>query len=180
MRIIAGINKGKRLKAPRGLSIRPTLDKVKGAIFNIIGSRITDSSVLDLFSGTGALGIEALSRGASNCVFVDKKVRYIRENLKVSGFNGRIIKSDVRSAINQLDKDGFKFDIVIADPPYKWVGVKNLLSWLKESGILAFPNLVVIEHSRFTKINHKCVKEKYYGDTVVSVFSTEDKKRLSN
>ena len=85
MRIISGLFKGRRLTAPNGLTIRPTPDKVKGAIFNIIGERIIESSFLDLFAGTGAIGIEALSRGAREVIFVDnsiKAINIIKENLQ--------------------------------------------------------------------------------------------------
>lgn len=196
MRVISGIAKGKKLKLPKGESIRPTQDKVKGAIFNILGDTIIDAKVLDLYSGSGALGIEALSRGASSCTFIDKNVRYIKDNLKIVGFEARVIKTNVRLAIERLSKDNEKFDIVLADPPYKEGLVKNILSWLENSGILNNFGLIVVEHSKRETVDispHQLkkktgsrsfishdrgnwcgdiarFKERRYGDTVISIF----------
>lgn len=171
MRVIAGIAKGKRLKAPKGSSVRPTLDKVKGAIFNILGNRIIEAMVLDLFSGSGALGIEALSRGASSCVFVDTQIKCIKDNLISTGLNGRVIRGNVERVIKQLAKENLRFDIVLADPPYGKELARNILSWLQISGILTNSGLIVVEHSKRELIEKEKVREKRYGDTVVSVFT---------
>lgn len=187
MRVIAGIAKGKKLGMPKGSSVRPTLDKVKGAIFNILGSRIVDAVVLDLFSGSGALGIEALSRGACSCVFVDTQIKCIKDNLisvgltqslrAGAGLSTRVIKGNVERVIKQLAKENLRFDIVLADPPYGKKIARNILSWLEISGIVANSGLIVIEHSKRELIEREKVQEKRYGDTVVSVFKLKQDKR---
>lgn len=170
MRVIAGIAKGKRLKGPKGPSVRPTLDKVKGAMFNILGERIVDARVLDLFSGSGALGIEALSRGASSCIFVDSNVRYIKDNLKTAGFSARVIRGNVAQVIKQLAKENAQFDIVLADPPYGKGMARKILYWLEINDILTNSSIIIIEHSKREVVEREKVKEKRYGDTVISVF----------
>lgn len=179
MRIISGLAKGKRLKTLKGMAVRPTSDKVRGAIFNILGMRhLVNANVLDLFSGTGALGIEALSRGASGAVFVEKDlrcVRIIRENLEKCGLSGKIIKGDVYKAINRLEKNNF--NIVFADPPYGKKLAKNLLQQLHENSILKNFSFVVIEHSKRDVVEeipvfHK-TQEKRYGDTIISIYRYE-------
>jgi len=119
MRVISGGAKGRKLKTPSGDGIRPTCDKVKESIFNIIQFDLEGASVLDLFAGTGQLGIEALSRGAKSAVFVDNSSAastIIRDNLKACGFSGsaKVYTSD---ALRSLERDE-KFDIIFIDPPY--------------------------------------------------------------
>lgn len=125
MRVIAGSARGRQLKTPKGTSVRPTSDKVRGAIFSILLSQrdLADAAVLDLFAGTGALGIEALSRGASRAVFVEKDSRtadLIRENVELCGLTdaSRIVRADAE----RLDLATLgTFDLVFADPPYALV-----------------------------------------------------------
>ena len=119
MRVITGTIRGKRLKEPEGMDIRPTTDKVKESVFNIIQFRVPDARMLDLFAGTGQMGIEALSRGASEVVFTDKSrqaIKLIRENLDIAEFADRakVINTDALAYL----KSGEKFDIVFMDPPY--------------------------------------------------------------
>lgn len=178
IRIIAGSAKGKRLKTLKGPAVRPTSDKVRGAIFNILGESIIGASVLDLFSGSGALGIEALSRGAKEGVFVDNGIRcisIIKENLSDCGFLGKVIRGDVYKVIKRLEKGSF--DIVFADPPYGRDLARNLLLELDKSGILKNSCFVIIEHSKREYIEespnwHK-LREKRYGDTRVSVYRSK-------
>lgn len=122
MRIISGIARGRRLKAPTGRNIRPTADRVRESIFNLLGPGSFQGLVLDLFSGTGALGIEALSRGAQQAVFVEKDHRaasLIRENLALCGFEerARLLIKNVRGFLEEVDHQA-PFSLVLMDPPY--------------------------------------------------------------
>jgi len=119
VRVITGTLRGKRLKEPDGMDIRPTTDKVKESVFNIIQFRVPGAKMLDLFAGTGQMGIEALSRGADEVVFTDKSrnaVKLIRENLKLTGLENkaRVLNTDAVTYLGSADK----FDIVFMDPPY--------------------------------------------------------------
>lgn len=163
MRIIGGLARGRQLFCPRGLEVRPTQDKIRGAVFNILANVVEGSIVLDLFAGTGALGIEALSRGARQCVFVERDVRAIqalRKNLELTGFatRGTILKRDVFKCFPELQKRGMRFGLVFIAPPYAlWEGPKerqrlfDLVSAPDESplrpgGILEPHAIVVLEY----------------------------------
>ncbi len=129
MRIIGGIAAGRLLKAPKGFEVRPTPDLVRQAVFNSLGSRVLHARVLDLFSGTGAIGIECLSRGAASVVSVEKASRHaaiIRQNLLDAGLpqeNHELRAQDVFAAVHQLAVERRDFDLIIADPPF---GEKNV------------------------------------------------------
>ena len=114
MRVVAGLYKGRTLHAPRGKAVRPTSDKVRGAIFNVLGD-IEGLHVLDLFAGTGALGIEALSRGAADATFVDTDPAPAQRNLDAIGIEAAV---DCRDALGFLANSDARFDLVFADPPY--------------------------------------------------------------
>jgi len=119
MRVIGGTARGRRLKEPNGESIRPTSDMVKESVFNIVQFDIEGRSILDLYSGTGQLGIEALSRGARSCVFVDRDpaaIRLIWDNIKLCGFTDRATVL-MRDAVSHLRGSG-KFDLIFVDAPY--------------------------------------------------------------
>jgi 16S rRNA (guanine(966)-N(2))-methyltransferase RsmD len=129
MRITGGNAVRRRLKVPKGLDLRPTPDLVKQAVFNSLGSRVEGAHVLELFAGTGALSLEALSRGAISAICVEKSSRHaaiLRENFQTAGFAPEVLQTrvqDVFTAIGQLEQDGRHFELVVADPPY---GEKNL------------------------------------------------------
>jgi 16S rRNA (guanine(966)-N(2))-methyltransferase RsmD len=114
VRVVAGIYGGRALKAPRGREIRPTADRVREALFAILGP-LDGLRVLDLFAGTGALGIEALSRGAASCVFVDVDTRAVRANLEALGIDAEVRRGRALSAL----KAGDQYDLVLLDPPYR-------------------------------------------------------------
>ena len=114
MRVVAGIYGGRTLKAPRGQSVRPTADRVREALFAILGP-LDGARVLDLFAGTGALGIEALSRGAASCVFVDVDTRPVRANLDALGIDAEVRRGQALSALKPDDQ----YDLVLLDPPYR-------------------------------------------------------------
>ncbi|VVM05874.1 Ribosomal RNA small subunit methyltransferase D [Methylacidimicrobium cyclopophantes] len=119
LRVISGVAGGLRLEVPRGVEIRPALDRVKGAIFSSLGDWIVDKRVLDLYAGTGALGIESLSRGAREATFVDLAspcCRAIRNNLFKTGLTGRVVEAD---ALRFLQRDRQRYDLILASPPYE-------------------------------------------------------------
>ncbi|MGR6836241.1 16S rRNA (guanine(966)-N(2))-methyltransferase RsmD [Syntrophomonas erecta] len=123
MRVITGRAKGKRLKAPTGKNTRPITDRIKEALFNIIGSDIEATDFLDLFAGSGSVGIEAISRGASRVIFVDSSneaIKIIRENLANCGFdnNFEVHRNDVMVALERLSRREIKFDYIYVDPPF--------------------------------------------------------------
>jgi len=129
MRITGGKAVRRRLKVPKGLDLRPTPDLVKQAVFNSLGSRVEGAHVLELFAGTGALSLEALSRGAISAICVEKSSRHaaiLRENFQTAGFAPEVLQTrvqDVFTAIGQLEQEGRRFELMVADPPY---GEKNL------------------------------------------------------
>ncbi|MCR4400694.1 MAG: 16S rRNA (guanine(966)-N(2))-methyltransferase RsmD, partial [Syntrophomonadaceae bacterium] len=133
MRVIAGKAKGRKLKAPAGLDTRPMTDRIKESLFSILGARVPGSRVLDLFAGSGAVGIEALSRGAAWAVFVDRDARAVgvlKENLGTCGMDpaAEVYRSDVQRALQVLEERGCRFDLVFLDPPYAQVrGAGDLL-----------------------------------------------------
>ena len=123
MRIIAGTAKGTRLKTPKGMKTRPTADRVKVSVFGILADRPVDAVVLDLFAGTGALGLEALSRGAAAATLVDKgaeSIKIIADNVNLAkmGKSVTICREDVFQAVKRLAKAGVVFDLIFCDPPY--------------------------------------------------------------
>jgi len=145
LRVISGTHRGRKLKEPAGLEIRPTSDMVKESIFNIIQFDMEGRSVLDLFAGTGQLGIEALSRGAKNAVFVDasaQAVKIIKDNLSTCGFeNARVVNAD---AIDSLRRVG-EFDIIFLDPPYDTALIDSALAKIIEFDILRENGIIICE-----------------------------------
>ncbi len=152
MRVIAGSARRLILKTPKGLSTRPTSDKVKETLFNIIQGDLYGVSFLDLFAGSGGIGIEALSRGASSCVFVDdskEAVKCIMQNLENTGFSekSKVISTDVLSSMGYL-KDLGSFDIIFMDPPYDKGYVKKTLYEISGYGLLKDEGLIIVESLR--------------------------------
>jgi len=147
MRVITGKARGVQLKTPEGIQTRPTIDRVKEALFSIINFDIPGAYVLDLFGGTGQLGIEALSRGAKNAVFVDASetaCKLIRENLKRTKLeqDGKVIRSDYLDFLNRT-RD--YFDIIFLDPPYAEVFLENALKRITEIDILRSGGIIITE-----------------------------------
>ena len=147
MRVISGKARGVALKTPEGLLTRPTADRVKEALFSILQFELPGAKVLDLFGGTGQLGIEALSRGASEAVFVDARedaCKLIRENLRRTKFDkeGRVIRSDY---LDYLKRCREQFDIILLDPPYAEVFLENSLKMITEIDILQTGGIIVAE-----------------------------------
>ena len=154
MRVISGDARGRRLKEPMDMDQRPTTDKVKESLFNIIQFDIEGRRVLDLFAGTGQLGIEALSRGAESAVFVDssnKAVALIKENISRCGFEefSTVLRSDWKDALRRQRE---KFDIIFLDPPYDTQLLKNSLKTVAEIDILAQNGIIVCESRADTEL----------------------------
>ncbi|MGN0170262.1 MAG: 16S rRNA (guanine(966)-N(2))-methyltransferase RsmD [Lachnospiraceae bacterium] len=149
MRIIGGKCRSLPLKTPKGLQTRPTTDRIKETLFNIIHSELPGSRFLDLFAGSGGIGMEAISRGADWAVFVEKNkdaIRCIEENLKFTGLHtqARLLKMDVLTAIQQLNGQE-SFDIIFMDPPYGMQLEKQVLIKLKGTSLMAGHTLIIVE-----------------------------------
>ena len=147
MRVISGSARGRRLKELQGMDTRPTTDKVKESLFNIIQFEIEGRRVLDLFGGTGQLGIEALSRGADHCTFVDMRkeaAALIRENLRLTGLSerSRVVQGD---ALSFLSSCGEKFDVILLDPPYHTELLEKSVERITEFDILREHGIIICE-----------------------------------
>lgn len=180
LRIIGGEAKGKKLNALKGKTIRPTADRVKEALFNILREKIAEAEVLDLFAGAGSLGIEALSRGAKRAVFVDKGAActgIIRKNLAHLDFHNRaeIYREEVSSTIRRLTKQRREFDLVFIDPPYGSDLAEKTLENLAASHLVEEGGIVIVEHYRKRIMPGevgmlKLVRDERYGDTSLSFY----------
>ena len=158
MRVISGTARGKKLNSLDGLETRPTLDRVKEAVFNIIQFNIREASVLDLFSGSGALAIEALSRGAKKAILCDvsnKAVNVIKENLETTRLidKAKIINKDYKEALKKISKESEKFDIIFLDPPYKTDCVIKSIDYIVQYNLLAEDGIIIVETDDKNKIN---------------------------
>lgn len=175
MRIIAGSRKGHKLCGFDGMDIRPTTDRVKESIFNLIQEYIPESECLDLFGGSGALSFEALSRGASSCVCIDKdesSIAVIKKNADALKFpNLEIVREDAMSYVKRTDK---KFSVVFLDPPYNKGFIAPIISAICENNLLLKDGIILLEsdfsdeHSEFSGV--KIIKQKKYGRTYVTVY----------
>lgn len=180
MRVISGSARGTHLKTLEGLNTRPTTDRIKESMFNLIQSYIYDKDILDLFSGSGGLGIEALSRGGSSAVFVEKHkkaVKIIEENLTKTRLleKATIMNNDVEDALRRLSQNNRKFDLVILDPPYSKDLIIPVLKSLFEGELVEKEGIVVIEHEKSDILEEdlfgfQCIKTKRYGITSISIY----------
>lgn len=179
MRIIAGAAKGRIIKAPK-TGLRPLSDQAREALFNILALLVGDSTFLDLFAGSGAVGLEALSRGARMAFFVErerKMVEAIRRNLDALSFNDRaeVFSLDVLSALKIFQKKGAKFDIIFLGAPYGSPDLINALEQIGGASILNLRGVVIAEHRAKTELAPKVgslekVRVERYGDTVFSFY----------
>ena len=177
MRVIAGKAKGVSLKTPDGMLTRPTADRVKEAMFSIIQFDIPGAKVLDLFGGTGQLGIEALSRDALSAVFVDERevaCKLIRENLNKTKMQtqARVVRSDYSSFLRTCKE---KFNIIFLDPPYAEVFLENSLNLISEIDILQTNGIIVTERPVEKDLSWQCwgfsrSKDYKYGKTLLTIF----------
>ena len=178
MRVITGTARGRRLKTPGGMDIRPTTDNVKESIFNIIQFDIEGRRVLDLFAGTGQLGIECLSRGASEVVFIDSSrdaVKIVKENLKTCGFNAPVLQMD---AVNYLKACG-RFDLIIVDPPYDSPVYDTVLETINSVDLLSDGGIIVCESRREKSLPdmhppYSKLKEYNYGKVKLTIYTKEN------
>ena len=180
MRVITGKARGVVLKAPDGMATRPTTDRVKEALFSIIQFDIPNARVLDLFGGTGQLGIEALSRGAASAVFVDERedaCKLIRENLNRTRLQelARIVRSDYAQYLRRCRE---RFDIILLDPPYAEVFLENSLKLITEIDILQTNGIIVTERPvgkdlLFDYPGYTRSKDYKYSSTLLTIFRKE-------
>ncbi|MEV5024835.1 16S rRNA (guanine(966)-N(2))-methyltransferase RsmD [Paenibacillus sp. LPE1-1-1.1] len=180
MRVIAGEAKGRTLKAVPGMNTRPTTDKVKEAIFSMIGPYFDGGMALDLFAGTGGLGIEAWSRGVERTVFIDREkisIDIIRHNVQTAnmGSAAEIYRNDAERALKALAKRGQKFRLVFLDPPYKMITMDSLMTQLVENGLLEPDAVIVVEHDASHRYPEQLehfeqLKHAKYGDTAVTIY----------
>lgn len=159
MRVIAGTARRTQLKTPAGMETRPTTDRIKETLFNMLQPYLCDCRFLDLFSGSGGIGIEALSRGAERAVFMetgDDPVRCIKENLRNTRLDSKaeVMKMDVISGVRQLHQRGEQFDIIFMDPPYKCQWEQKVLEEIKSLNIAHEDTMIIFEASLDTDISY--------------------------
>lgn len=178
MRVITGSARGRKLKTPENYDIRPTTDNVKESVFNIIQFDIEGRRVLDLFAGTGQLGIECLSRGASSAVFVDQSreaVKIVKENLKTCGLSGTVVQSDALSFLRTCGK----FDIIFVDPPYDSDLYESVLNTVNSIDILSDGGIIICESRRERALPemtapYKKRREYTYGKVKLCIYTKEN------
>jgi 16S rRNA (guanine966-N2)-methyltransferase len=181
LRVIAGEYRGRRLDRIEGMDIRPTSDKVKGSLFNILGDSVIDSAFLDLFGGTGGIGIEALSRGAEHVVFIDtdiKSIKVLKGNLEHLNIidNVEVLNTDYSTGISKLYNNNKKFDIIFIDPPYSVGLAQNALVEIDKHPILAQSGLIIVEHGSKDEMPSSqgklyMYRSKQYGNTTLSFYA---------
>ena len=180
MRVITGKARGITLSTPKGLATRPTADRVKEALFSVIQFQIPGSAVLDLFGGTGQLGIEALSRDAKSAVFVDEwddACKLIKENLKRTKLAefAQVIRSDYAAYLKRCNK---RFDIIFLDPPYAEVYLENALKIITEIDILQSGGIIVTERPLGKELpwefsGYQRSKDYKYGKTLITIYKKD-------
>lgn len=176
MRIIAGVRKGAVIAAPRGMRTRPTADRVREAIFSILGD-VTGVTVLDLFAGSGALGLEALSRGAAEATMVDNRLQAIRtisKNMQKLRFENAVLaRRDYLAFLKDAARKQKRFDLIFVDPPYRMHRViePQLSRWLPR--VAAHRGMVVMESGlrREVPLPLELLTEKVYGDTMIRIYT---------
>lgn len=178
MRIIAGEKRSRRLKAPEGMDTRPTGDKVKEALFSILLPRLYDARVLDLYAGSGALALEALSRGAREAVLADvspKACRIIQENIDSLEYQSqaKLLRMGDKAAIDLLKKQGNCFDLIFLDPPYR-MDAAPICALLAEKHLLSQAGMIIVEHARETppdvQLPLRLVNRREYGVAGLSFY----------
>lgn len=182
MRVIAGTHRGRRLRGPQGIALRPTSDRVREALFSILGNRLPNSCLLDLYAGTGAVGIEALSRGATHVTSVESSVKalaLLRQNISdcKMGHQMTIRAQTVQQFLSRPDRWDGPYHIVFADPPYGIVQeLVELFQCVQGDRFFASDSWLVVEHAgKSTLPDHLAqstfVRRYDYGDTALSIFS---------
>jgi len=181
VRVIAGTARGVRLETPKGNAVRPTLDRVREALFSILGERVAGARFIDLYAGTGANGIEALSRGATGAAFVDSDPRcvaLIRRNLGRAGLTSQAqcLQGFLPGCLRRLALGTTPYDIAFADPPFGRTDLAELLSELRDHAIVVPDGTIVYEHPSRDDLppevaGYRLVRSASYGDVGLSFFS---------
>jgi len=184
LRVITGIYRGRKLESIEGMDVRPTSDKVKESLFNILGVDVIDSDFLDLFGGTGSIGIEALSRGARHVVFIDNSIKSIKvlrrnlENLRIKE-QAEVYNADYQTAINKLYGNRRKFDIIFIDPPYRRGIAQDALNQINLQPILSENGIIIVEHDDRDDMPENVgvlvkYRDKRYGNTRLSFYTIKE------
>ncbi len=184
MRVVAGDRKGMPLKAITGDTTRPTTDKVKESIFNMIGPFFDGGTAVDLFAGSGGLGIETLSRGAAHALFIEKDSRafqVLQENIKKCRYEdvSELFRVDATRAVKALLKRDIMIDYLFVDPPYHKKEYYDLVEVLVEGGKLSQQAIIMCEHSREVSLPenygvYRLVRQETYGSTIISIYRYEE------
>jgi 16S rRNA (guanine966-N2)-methyltransferase len=174
MRVIAGDFRGRRLQAPPGAGTRPTSDRVREALFSVLGDRVPGARVLDLFAGSGALGIEALSRGAAEATFVDSApaaIRAVKANLDTLDADAEVRRADARRFLGSARAAARQYDLVFLDPPYRLAGRLGGELTAALAAVLAPGAAVVAESDRRAplELGLPILDERRYGDTLIRI-----------
>jgi 16S rRNA (guanine(966)-N(2))-methyltransferase RsmD len=183
MRVITGSAKGRPLKTVKGREVRPTADRVKESLFSVLGARVVDARFLDLFAGSGNVGIEALSRGAASAVFVDlatAHLKVVEENLVYTGLmdQAELLRRDARAALPDLGKRGRTFDLIFVDPPYGQDLCPAALDGIVKTHVLAMGGWVICEHHGKDPMPDSVgplvrFREMSFGETAISLYREE-------
>ncbi len=190
MRVISGNQKGRRLKAVPGTGTRPTTDKIRESIFNMVGPYFDGGMSLDLYGGSGALTIEGLSRGIKQAVIVDmdpKAIETIKENLRLCKLmdDVEVYRNDAKRALKALQKRDISFRYVYLDPPYKKQKIEAEIEWLSKADLLEDNALIIVEHDAKVGLSDhigtckKIKAEKYNNTTAVSIYISESNQEES-
>lgn len=183
MRVVAGTQKGRRLKTSPTFQLRPTSARVREALFSILAEHVKGAQWLDLYAGTGAIGIEALSRGAEHVVFVEpnsSSIRILRENIARCSYTNKstVVNCETRKFLQSSETSKFShlFDVIFADPPYHDTDWENLLTILSNSDQLSSQGLMVLEHFHKTSLpeqtgNLHRLRQARYGDSTLTFYA---------
>lgn len=182
--MITGSAKGRSLKTVKGQEVRPTSDRVKESLFNVIGARVFEARFLDLFAGSGGVGVEALSRGAAFVTFVDLQTAHLKvveENLRTTGLIDRaeLLRRDARAALLDLGKRGRTYDLIFVDPPYSQELCPVSLAGIAANGLLAPEGWVLCEHHGKDPMPESVgelrrFRELSFGETAISLYRREE------
>ncbi|SHE27390.1 16S rRNA (guanine(966)-N(2))-methyltransferase RsmD [Alkalibacter saccharofermentans] len=184
MRIISGSARGKKLFSPKDDSIRPTTDRIKESIFNIINQKVYECVFVDLFAGSGSMGLEALSRGAEKVYFCDKDSESIdlaKKNLNHTNLDQsrcEFINMDYRKSLESLGRKGVKADVIFLDPPYDIEGLEEIINKIQSLELLGLGGILILEHDINRNIDKNMIKYKWkskkkYGNTGIEIFRNQ-------
>ena len=179
VRILGGLKRGKKLNGPSGFEFRPTTGRVKSFLFSFFNQEIAGSNVLDLFSGTGSFGLEAVSRGAASCVFIEhnfKAIQLLKKNSMACGFEDRIqiIQGDVFGAIKKLGLEKRTFDFILSDPPFRELLRQKIVRFIDQHHLLKSNGFLVVEHEFHDEDSMQhglmLLRQKKFGHCVISIY----------